>query len=123
MKVNYRLRPITKAARCLNLLYQSNLRWSPEHWRLPENNGRQSRTGGRYSAHCCSNNGRARLTGTMRPLDSCARVFRSTTTRSLAIPIYVSAATENFRERPDLGFSDCLMLEIARKAGHLPLGT
>jgi len=22
-----------------------------------------------------------------------------------------------------LGFSDCLVLEIARKAGHLPLGT
>jgi len=35
----------------------------------------------------------------------------------------VSAATENFRERPALGFSDCLVLEIARKAGHLPLGT
>jgi predicted nucleic-acid-binding protein len=35
----------------------------------------------------------------------------------------VSAATESFRERPALGFSDCLMLEIARKAGHLPLGT
>ncbi len=28
-----------------------------------------------------------------------------------------------FRERPALGFSDCLVLEIARKAGHLPLGT
>jgi hypothetical protein len=25
--------------------------------------------------------------------------------------------------RPALGFSDCLILEIARKAGHLPLGT
>jgi predicted nucleic-acid-binding protein len=35
----------------------------------------------------------------------------------------VSAATENFRERPALGFSDCLVHEIARKAGHLPLGT
>lgn len=35
----------------------------------------------------------------------------------------VSAATENFRKRPALGFSDCLVLEIARKAGHLPLGT
>jgi predicted nucleic acid-binding protein len=22
-----------------------------------------------------------------------------------------------------LGFSDCMMLEVARKAGHLPLGT
>ncbi len=35
----------------------------------------------------------------------------------------VSAAAENFRGRPALGFSDCLVLEIARKAGHLPLGT
>lgn len=32
-------------------------------------------------------------------------------------------ALESFRRRPALGFSDCLMLEIARKAGHLPLGT
>lgn len=35
----------------------------------------------------------------------------------------VAAATENFRKRPALGFSDCLVLEMARKAGHLPLGT
>jgi predicted nucleic-acid-binding protein len=35
----------------------------------------------------------------------------------------VTAATESFRQRPALGFSDCLVLEIARKAGHLPLGT
>jgi len=35
----------------------------------------------------------------------------------------VSNALERFRERPALGFSDCLMLEIARKAGHLPVGT
>lgn len=35
----------------------------------------------------------------------------------------VSAAVEHFRRRPALGFSDCLMLEVARKAGHLPLGT
>lgn len=35
----------------------------------------------------------------------------------------VSAAVESFRKRPALGFSDCLVLEIARKAGHLPLGT
>jgi predicted nucleic-acid-binding protein len=32
-------------------------------------------------------------------------------------------ALEGFRRRPALGFSDCLMLEVARKAGHLPLGT
>lgn len=35
----------------------------------------------------------------------------------------VSAALEHFRRRPSLGFSDCLLLEVARKAGHLPLGT
>jgi predicted nucleic-acid-binding protein len=35
----------------------------------------------------------------------------------------VVAALENFQQRPQLGFSDCLILEIARKAGHLPLGT
>jgi len=34
-----------------------------------------------------------------------------------------SAALERFRSRPGLGFSDCLILEVARKAGHLPLGT
>ncbi len=35
----------------------------------------------------------------------------------------VAAALEIFRSRPALGFTDCLLLEIARKVGHLPLGT
>ncbi|OFW21754.1 MAG: PIN domain-containing protein [Acidobacteria bacterium RIFCSPLOWO2_02_FULL_65_29] len=35
----------------------------------------------------------------------------------------VAAALETFRSRPALGFTDCLLLEVARKAGHLPLGT
>jgi predicted nucleic-acid-binding protein len=35
----------------------------------------------------------------------------------------VAAALEQYRLRPALGFSDCLVLEVARKAGHLPLGT
>lgn len=35
----------------------------------------------------------------------------------------IASALDNFRARPSLGFSDCLVLEIARKAGHLPLGT
>jgi predicted nucleic-acid-binding protein len=35
----------------------------------------------------------------------------------------VAAATENVRRRQALGFSDCLVLKIARKAGPLPLGT
>ena len=35
----------------------------------------------------------------------------------------VAAAIESFRKRPSLGFSDCLVLETARKVGNLPLGT
>ena len=35
----------------------------------------------------------------------------------------VAAALEIFRSRPALGFTDCVLLEVARKAGHLPLGT
>lgn len=35
----------------------------------------------------------------------------------------VEAALEAFRARASLGFTDCLVLAIARKAGHLPLGT
>ena len=35
----------------------------------------------------------------------------------------VAAAVVSFRRRPALGFSDCLVLEVARKAGHVPLGT
>ena len=35
----------------------------------------------------------------------------------------VTTALEHFRKRPASGFSDCLVLEIARKAGHTPLGT
>jgi predicted nucleic-acid-binding protein len=35
----------------------------------------------------------------------------------------VRAALELFRAKPALGFSDCLMLHLARGAGHLPLGT
>jgi predicted nucleic acid-binding protein len=38
-------------------------------------------------------------------------------------PETVAEALGLFREKPALGFSDCLMLQLARKAGHLPLGT
>jgi len=38
-------------------------------------------------------------------------------------PETVTGALELFRAKPALGFSDCLMLHLARKAGHLPLGT
>ena len=35
----------------------------------------------------------------------------------------VAAALVQYRSQSRLGFSDCLILEVARKAGHLPLGT
>jgi predicted nucleic-acid-binding protein len=35
----------------------------------------------------------------------------------------IAAALELYKSHPALGFSDCLMLHIARKAGHTPLGT
>lgn len=35
----------------------------------------------------------------------------------------VAAARAHFEGRRSLGFSECLVLAIARKAGHLPLGT
>ena len=42
---------------------------------------------------------------------------------TLQDPETVSAALRHYRKKPALGFSDCLVLELARKAGHLPLGT
>jgi predicted nucleic acid-binding protein len=33
------------------------------------------------------------------------------------------AALARFRRRPKLGFSHCIVLEAARKAGHIPLAT
>lgn len=42
---------------------------------------------------------------------------------TLQDPECVAAALEQYRKRPALGFSDCLILETARKAGHIPLGT
>lgn len=38
-------------------------------------------------------------------------------------PDVVDSALQRFRDRPSVGFFDCLLLEIARKSGHLPLGT
>ena len=35
----------------------------------------------------------------------------------------IAAALDDYRRKPSLGFSDCLTLEIAKKAGHIPLGT
>jgi predicted nucleic acid-binding protein len=35
----------------------------------------------------------------------------------------VTSALGRFRKYPALGFSDCLVVEIAPKSGHLPMGT
>ena len=35
----------------------------------------------------------------------------------------VGAALAHYRSFPAMGFTDCLVLEIARKAGHIPVGT
>ena len=45
--------------------------------------------------------------------------------RAIEMPLNqtVAGARELFRAKPALGFSDCLMVESARKAGHLPLCT
>lgn len=45
------------------------------------------------------------------------------TTLTLQDAEVVESALVHYKARPALGFSDCLVLEIARKAGHLPLGT
>jgi predicted nucleic acid-binding protein len=42
---------------------------------------------------------------------------------TLEDPDAVEAALHLFRSRPVLRSSDCLILELAKKAGHLPLGT
>ncbi len=42
---------------------------------------------------------------------------------SLQDPDAIASALVHYRKKPALGFSDCLVLEVARKAGHLPLGT
>lgn len=42
---------------------------------------------------------------------------------TLQEPEVVEAALALFRKRPALGFSNCMVLAVARKAGHLPLGT
>jgi len=42
---------------------------------------------------------------------------------TLQDPDVVAAALVHYQQRPSVGFSDSLILEIAKKAGHLPLGT
>lgn len=38
-------------------------------------------------------------------------------------PDVISAALDRFRHIPAVGFTDHLVVEVARRAGHLPVGT
>jgi len=38
-------------------------------------------------------------------------------------PDVVASALAHYRNRPKVDFSDCLILEVARKAGHTPVAT
>jgi len=35
----------------------------------------------------------------------------------------IQSALELYQARPALGFTDCLLVQLARDAGHLPIGT
>jgi predicted nucleic-acid-binding protein len=56
-------------------------------------------------------------------LATCLQMLLSHKSLTIQDADVVTAALDLFRGRPSLGFSDCLMLQLARKAGHLPLGT
>ena len=58
-------------------------------------------------------------------LELCEGIEALLGNRNLALqdPEVVAAALELFRAKPALGFTDCLMLELARRAGYLPLCT
>ena len=58
-----------------------------------------------------------------KQIGSAAEMLLAHTELTLQDADVVAAALGQFRARPALGFSDCLVLESARKAGHLPLGT
>jgi len=54
---------------------------------------------------------------------SAVEILLAHNTLTLQDPEVVVAALSHFRKKPSLGFFDCFVLETARKAGHLPLGT
>lgn len=58
-----------------------------------------------------------------RGLATAVEMLLNHTSLTLQDPDVVAAALARFRRRSSVGFSDYLVLEIARKAGHVPLGT
>lgn len=58
-----------------------------------------------------------------RELATAIEMFLNHKQLSLQDSDTVATALEHYRAKPTLGFSDCLILEVARRAGHVPLGT
>ena len=63
------------------------------------------------------------MIGTQSAIAAAVDMLLNHQTLTLQDADVVTAALDHFRKRPSLGFSDSLLLEIARKTGHLPLGT
>jgi predicted nucleic-acid-binding protein len=58
-----------------------------------------------------------------KDLANCVEMLLNHNHLSLQDADAVAEALALYRARPSLGFSDCLILELVRKSGHLPLGT
>jgi predicted nucleic-acid-binding protein len=61
----------------------------------------------------------------LKPPDVAAAVAILLTHKNLSLQEaeVVGSALKQYQRKPAVSFSDCLVLEVARKAGHLPLGT
>jgi predicted nucleic-acid-binding protein len=60
---------------------------------------------------------------TREQIDTAIEMLLNHESLTLQDPDVVAAALYQYRSRAAVDFSDCLVLEIARKSGHLPLGT
>lgn len=60
--------------------------------------------------------------GKLKIVEALSRIIDN---KDLALedPAVVRSALANFRSKTKASFDDCMILEIARKAGHLPLAT
>jgi predicted nucleic-acid-binding protein len=58
-----------------------------------------------------------------RDIATAVEMFLSHERLTLQEADVVAAAVAQFRRRPSLRFSDCLVPEVAREAGNVPLGT
>lgn len=66
---------------------------------------------------------RARYTLSPKALATAVEFLLQHRSLTLQEPGLAADALALFKLHPRLGFSDCLVLEAARRAGHLPLGT